>query len=87
MLEFAILVPALIAFGEVLKRIFGVDSKWIPTLLLFTGIVVSLSVEGLTPFALLNGFVAVATALGLYSGVKATPLPLGARNLVSRKKK
>lgn len=72
MIEFTILIPSLIALGEVLKRILGVKSKWIPTLLLIVGVVCNLFLEGLTTIALLNGFVAVATALGVYSGVKAT---------------
>jgi len=87
--NFALIVPGLIAFGEVLKRIFGFRSKWVPSMLLVTGIVIAFSLDGVNALALLGGVIAVATALGLYSGYKATAeaFSVGGKQAVNRNKK
>lgn len=69
-LAFAGLVPVVVAATEVVKRTFGVPSRFVALISLVLGVgAVYLSAGSLD---ILNGVVIGLSASGLYSGVKAT---------------
>ena len=72
------------ALGEVLKGFLGVNSKLIPVGLIILGLAFAFLMGGINSISVLEGTVSALTAMGLYSGAKASYL--GLRSVVSKHK-
>jgi hypothetical protein len=66
--QFAVLVPAVMAFIQALK-LSGLKSRYAPVLSIILGVIATFA---LGQFDLVQGLLVGLTASGLFSGVKAT---------------
>ena len=71
MLEYSIVTAIAIGVSQMIKGV-GVKTKYIPIICLVLGTLLAMVMYGFTKGVLLNGLVASLTAMGLYSGTKAT---------------
>lgn len=69
MQDFAGLTGIVFALTQVIKG-FGLSSRYVPVLVIFVGVGVSMLMKGITTVAIIEGLVASLTASGFYSSSK-----------------
>ena len=70
-LDFGLLVAIVLGLTQILKQTF-VGSKLVPFIALLIGVGTSFLFEGISTTAVITGLVASLSAMGLFSGGKAT---------------
>ena len=71
MLEYSIVTAIAMGVSQMIKKV-GMPSKYIPLVCLVIGTLLAMVMYGFTSEVMVNGLVASLTAMGLYSGTKAT---------------
>lgn len=66
-----VLVPIVIGLVEVVKRI-GLNTKYLPLVAVILGVAGVLGLEGINVTSVMGGIVVGLSAVGLFSGTRAT---------------